>query len=578
MTRPLRRSFLPALLIAALLAPTFSLVLPSRAYAIPVEVTSDTSATSLESLLEEAGTHLETAFSAVKNAITAVASVTSAAKQTALVIEKYVLQPLAFVMSGNLLKSVTSAMMKFISGGNGLGKPLYIQNLRKYLQNVGDVEAYAFFNEFSRSSNSPFKDAISSSLRNKYLQQTSSSGFFEGNKCTLEDVSADIMAFLAGDWSQGGVATWFELTTKDQNNPYTFYYLAEEQLARRVETAQGTKTTEANWGQGFLSWCGTDMNTSTTTTSGDRFSCSGNPQCIPQPGDACTKNDGTQGVIQTPGSVLKAHLDKLLGAGVDKFLIKAGDMATQVNTIMGDISAVMRTVNLATSLFEQSGFLGFSGGTDAPSSDFRNSLSEDGYIGITIESVGATSEAQGVTSTSDFSTRVNQYEAAWITIGNSADAAAASLTELANSCSTQAGAAQSAQTTHVQPVQDQADAAAALVESDRNLLIQIESQAQSGDPAYATSLTQLATASPTETDVAVAEQEAIAKGMAKADPTGSLNVSGGTTADRMNLIKANADALRANPDTCPPPPPPDGEPPPPPPDSPSYPSYSEGGD
>ena len=800
--------------------------------------------------------------SSIKNAASYVLDISNTAANVAKQIKSYVLDPIAFVVSGNLLKSITSSILGFVGGKNGTGKPLYVQNLQGYLQNVGDVQAYNFLGQFSRNSNSPFAGAISSSLRNNYLQDTSLAGFFAANKNTLGQASSNPSGFLAGNWSLGGVAAWFSLTTQCQNNPYCFFYTSQNQMARSVQGATSAKLAQLNWGQGFLSWCGSagglagaggaggstggvggtgetddtgagggtdyggvscpdgtenvgsggcarlaedgipgyyvlpnDYSCSPGTTfnrdyggceadgvisvpndangnpayaagsaaaqdfdgSGDayngkpdtatvddgtaKFSTAGKnlsattdltrlnsilneaskslpasyrvvvtsaqrgggggsahdfgsavdikiigpngaisnrgdisatgvykdlaiaaynaqqtlypelgtktlrwggcfdtsagsgvkdgmhydltgktrPQgrycssglsglasaktsLVPQnslvasaytapsggssgrvgqvlaatigteavsapsagvsgnassvrPGDPCTKSDGTEGTIQTPGSIIKAFLTKALGSNIDK-LAQVGDISASISGIMSNIGTVMRTVDLATSLFGGSsgGLSGFSGNSsyDSPFADYLNSPA---YLGTTVQDIASNASALGMSGT-DLAGRAGAYGAAWATIGNTANAAAASLTTLANSCPTQAGAAGSALSGAVKPVQDQAAAAAATVVAARELSDKVASEGAAGDSAYATDVAALASARPTAGDIVTAEHEATAPGLAEASPVGSLQVGGGTIADRMNLIKANADATRGNSALCPPPSPP----------------------
>ncbi|MDE1944598.1 MAG: hypothetical protein KGH97_03860, partial [Patescibacteria group bacterium] len=238
----MNRAPLAALLLALLIAPASFLALPSRAHAIPVT---------------EVGPNLvENTITAVKQTLSTALDVTNTAANVARQIKAYVLDPLAFVMSGNLLKTITSSMLGFVGGQNSSGRPLYISNLRNYLQNVGDVEAYSFLNQFQSQSNSPFAAAITSSLRANYLQSTSAAGFFAANQSTLGNYSSNPNGFVSGNWGLGGWAAWMGLTTAPQNDPYTDYFIAQNQLYNQVGTAQSTKLAQANWGQGFLASCG----------------------------------------------------------------------------------------------------------------------------------------------------------------------------------------------------------------------------------------------------------------------------------------------------------------------------------
>ncbi|MDP2594195.1 MAG: hypothetical protein Q8P36_02560 [bacterium] len=255
---------LVALLLAALIAPTafFSYATPVRA--VVVEVVSDTSATSFETAAKSAISAIQDTISAVKATASHLLQITETAAEYAQYIKAYILDPLAFLMGGNLQKSITSSILNFVNKNK-----LYVQNLPGYLQNVGDVQAYAFLNQFSSNSNSPFASTITSSLRANYLQQTSMAGFFAANRNTLSQSSPNYRSFLAGNWSQGGTSAWFALTTQDQNNPYLLYYRAQDQMTRSVQNMAAAKLAQLNWGKGFLSWCGSGVNTTSSLGSGE---------------------------------------------------------------------------------------------------------------------------------------------------------------------------------------------------------------------------------------------------------------------------------------------------------------------
>src|SRR3989344_8405212 len=110
---------------------------------------------------------------------------------------------------------ITAGVIAFVIGkANGTGVPQFVVDVQRSLQTVGDSRALAFFDQYGRNSNSPFAASITSSLRNSYLQKTSLAGFWAANMNTLARFSPDVNAYLAGNWSQGGVAAWFALTTQ----------------------------------------------------------------------------------------------------------------------------------------------------------------------------------------------------------------------------------------------------------------------------------------------------------------------------------------------------------------------------
>ena len=548
-----QRSVIVILLTITLVAPSVFLIVPQRAHA--------------QYAVTEVGANLvQDTISALQNTITAVSAPITAAATVAQQVNAYVLQPLAFALSGNLLKTITSSVVAFVNGKtNGIGKPQFVANLQGNLQTVGDVQALAFFARL-KSSNSPFAASITSSLTKNYLQNTSLAGFFAANQCTLAKSSPNVNKFLAGDWSQGGVKEWFALTTQDQNNPYTLYQASQAELASVVSGAQSARVTELNWGQGFASWCGTNAKASS--------------------GDSCINKDGSPGTIQTPGSIIKSSLDKALGTDQDK-LVKMGSTASEINGILGNIGSIMNTVGLGVSIF--GGSSGSSGGllgVANTSSSNRNSLfsqyQSSSFLGATPTSVVAQNAAT-LPAGSDMASRVSKYQSSWNTINTAANTASTSVATMASYCASEAKVAQglldgnsydwnlennkailvsfitsstananAAQTvfaSEIAPVLAQAGAAFSNIVAANAMIEKVQSEQNSVTDAtsgsvYAADVQTLQTMSPTGSDIANALQDSQAFGMASASPGGSLTVSGGSIMDRMNLITANANTMK----------------------------------
>lgn len=532
------KNFCTITLALLLVVPVSFLANPPRAHALDVvHVIQNTSLTDLTTM--------------IKSTITSVASVTSSVANVALQIDKYVLEPIAYVISGALLRSITSGIIAFVAGtANGTGVPQFVQNLSLNLQTLSDGRANAFFTNFSQSSNSPFSASIVSSLRTNYLYTSSQAGFFAQNKCTLGSVSPNQTAFLAGNWSQGGLPAWFALTTQPQNNPYMLYNNSQSQLLSVVTGAQQVRLQELSWGNGFMSWCG-------ATPAGAKA-----PSGF-LPGDACTKADGTPGVILTPGAVIKSSLDKAIGVPIDR-LINVGNVAPEVNSIFSNIATVMKTVSLGQQILGQLGSCGLSGvvgacsssglssGGTSPLQQYQNSSD----LGVTLGSVYSDAGTQAAVG-GGMPARIQQYQSDWNTIGMAVDAASSSVQSLINYCQSQAtnangaiiNAAHAAMNTQIIPAANQVAAAnTAILNAEAALQrVAVEQPTDSSAGAAAASQSSfmsdtqlLLTMSPTASDVAKADQEAASFGDAVATPPGSLNVSGTSLIDRLHLINTNA--------------------------------------
>ncbi|MFH1178595.1 MAG: hypothetical protein V1711_02655 [bacterium] len=528
-----------------------------------------------------------TTINAIKSTLTEMHAYTSMVTGYAQYVNTYVLQPLAFVLSGNLLKAITAGVLAFVIGEtNGTGAPQFVQNLQGHMQKVGDTQAFSFFAQFGKNSNSPFAASITSSLRNNYLQNTSLAGFFAANQCTLSKSSQNINAFLSGNWSQGGTRAWFALTTQNQNNPFTLYQASQGQLASVVGSAISARGAELSWGQGFLSWCGSDTSSGPVTV-GSKSS----------PGDPCTNEDSTPGTIKTPGSTIKAALDKVLGADQDKW-VQMGQVASEIGGILSDVGSVMGTASMAWNILggANSGGLfgvGQSSGSGASSqlSQYRTS---PGYLGVT-QSTVAQNAANLPATDASISSRISQYESAWNTINAAANTASTSVAALASYCSSQtivardllnstyigdstaegiltpfisasnaqANTARMAITTEIVPVFAKVSAASTIVATANAMVLKVQNEMNSAisgsSTAYVADMQTLQTMSPTPIEVSNALQDSQAFGTATASPAGSLTVFGDSLVDKMNLMSANANTLQAS---C---------------DIPIIPSYSYGG-
>lgn len=496
---------LAALFLVLSLSLSGVLIAPQRAHAIPVTVVADW----IEALV------------LIEDAITAIATPISAVANVADRINTYVLAPIALIKSGQLLKSMTAGVVAFVTGqANGTGIPQFVQNLQSNLQRVGDTQAFAFFVQYSRNSNSPFASSITSALRSNYLQNTSAAGFWSANRSTLSLASPNVNAFLGGNWAQGGAKAWFALTTQPQNNPYTLYQRSQAQLASVVTSATAARLSELNWGQGFLSWCGPAEN---TTDENDGTGMEGTA-----PGDACINGDGTWGTIKTPSSVITASLNKVLGSGQDK-ITQIGNMGGQIQGIFASFVKIMNTINLARDILGGSQSGGLAGAGNLPA--FRDTTGEANAAVAGLNATGNTLDNELQTAASASSTaRSASYTAAWNGIKNAANAAADTVDDLKAFCTDAAERTKNNNPAFSAIAKAQALAAETALAKITSVISQ--------------TTTALSVSAPTAAETDYATRQAASTGEAVANPTGSLNVSGGTLYDQMNLYSENAPPLK----------------------------------
>jgi hypothetical protein len=304
------------------------------------------------------------------------------------------------------------------------------------------------------------------------------------------------------------------------------------------------------------------------------------------PGDPCTNKDGTAGTIQTPGSTIKATLDKVLGGQQDK-LVQMGNISAQVNSILSNIGTVLNTINLAANILG-----GSSGGgllnAGAPNGALKQAdragapppgFGQSGYFGTTNTQIQQNSGISNVTDAantdrngvaaaiprdtnadglsgsssggSDMLSRVASYKNSWGAIGLSASTTASALQTMMSVChayfngnsSPYELAAQNALSFEVSPILTQAAGIQAIVDAATAQYNLVKSESSSS-PTYEADLKKLDTMPPTASDVSTAQYNATAYGGATATPAGSLTVSHSSIVDQMNLIRNNAASIQ----------------------------------
>jgi hypothetical protein len=383
------------------------------------------------------------------NAATKVSSALTANSTTALATKGYILDPLAFAASKAVLNSVVQSTVKWINSGFS-GSPAFATNLNSTLLSVSNSAADSFVQQLTSngSINSPFQNQVATAVAANYNTNTNG-GFFAANPYTLNQASPNPTAFLAGNFSQGGLDAWFSAVTNPSNNAYGAYEIANSALNSQVANAQSNQKTELNWGKGFMSYKG-NCNSATTKTStgGTATSLSGNTTCA-------------LASILTPGAAIESQLEKSLGSGVDQ-LVTANQFNEIVNALVGQLTKQV---------------LGSGGlsGLSQPSSSGGSSY---------LDQITSTQAAANTSLSASFSqtvstqiTQLQQFQSEWATINSAAQAAEAALAGTTSACFPNA---QQTITTTVQPVIVQAATELSDANTSINSLNTILSEANSG--------------------------------------------------------------------------------------------------
>lgn len=457
----------------------------------------------------------------VKNTITALATQFMKGLTNQLVIKEYVLDPIAWVVSQQMIQGMTSSVLNFVGGSNPSNRPQFVQDLMSHLQAVGDVQFYSFYNDLTtKFGSNPFASSIASALQNSYFQNTDSIGFVSKMQCTLNTASPNINGFLNGDWSQGGIQAWVALTTQDQNNPYMFYQAAKSELNAQVSDAQNSRSTQLKWGQGYLPACGGN--------SGG----TGSAQAMALAAASCLLQNGAQQIAQTAGATIKSALDKALGAGQDKMVA-----ADEISEVIGSLAQQLVSNVLGS---------GISSLTQGANSYTRQYAASAVPAGNTTSSSGqlATNAAN---TAQQRATDASTYEADWKSILSSANNAKNALQNVVSSCSSSGTQAQGIITNTIDPTVATAQQDIQAAQNTVSLAQQVQNEsistASGQQSQLQTDLSTLQAAPPSASDLTYANQQSQSTGGATAPAADSLSVTGGTLVDQFTLFTSNAQTL-----------------------------------
>ncbi len=343
---------------------------------------------------------------------------------------KELLAPIFWALSKATLQSLVASTVNWINSGFN-GSPAYATNLGQTLRSVADAEAESYLRQLTSNSSirSPFQDQVFQYIRNNYYRSSARDAILGMNTYNLNQYTPNDTAFLAGATTKGGLNAWFAAVLNPANTPVGAAQLAANELQAHVSGAQAQRTTELNWGQGIASFRGKCASAPAPTAGATSLtSLSSAEKCF-----------GAS--IQTPGSVIKASLDKALGSGIDT-LVSARDFDQIVNALLSQL--IMHVTGGSGSLRDLSGSSSNTGNT----SYFNQPDSSQSTINNTVASdFTATVNAQV--------SQLQQYQSGWITINAAAeDARSALTTSICDRTNTTATL-----TNTVQPVIDQSTTA-----------------------------------------------------------------------------------------------------------------------
>jgi len=167
---------------------------------------------------------------------------------------------IAYCIINAMIEYLADATIDWINSGFD-GNPAFVKDPKTFFSDLGDQAAAGLIQDVIGGATGidvcqPFRVDISTGLG-----AGSGSGyagdFGSRSKCTLGDIAAsaqDFQVYTSGNSSQSGnFDTFYNMSQNDQNNPYGMYFMAQEELSRRVALQQNTAHVDMSLGNGFLS-------------------------------------------------------------------------------------------------------------------------------------------------------------------------------------------------------------------------------------------------------------------------------------------------------------------------------------
>lgn len=253
------KKFTAAVLAVTFVVATYGQALqPPRAQAIPV--------------VEQGLNLVWNNLSAIRNTISAAADIIMSGNISALSLKEYTLDPITFWIARLILNEIRKSTIRWINSGFQ-GSPAFITDLEGFLLNTADkiIGEFIYGSELSFLC-SPFELDIRIAL------SASTQSLEDEIQCTLSDIIDNVDGFFQGNFTDGGLAGWFEITTNPNNNFYGAQATAKAALRGRLADGRQVELNLLDWGDGFIS------------KEGDCVSIAGDEECtITMPGTAISE-------------------------------------------------------------------------------------------------------------------------------------------------------------------------------------------------------------------------------------------------------------------------------------------------
>lgn len=152
----------------------------------------------------------------VESTISAAENIAQTVFATKIDMKEFVLDPLMWALAEAMIANMLTSLTTWVNSGFS-GSPAFVTNLDSFLAGVVDRAVGDFLVEKGLGFFcSPFTIDIRLALD---LEFFGGGGGARGEQCTLSDITGNIESFVAGNFTEGGWAGWFELTQGPTNDP-----------------------------------------------------------------------------------------------------------------------------------------------------------------------------------------------------------------------------------------------------------------------------------------------------------------------------------------------------------------------
>jgi hypothetical protein len=245
------------------------------------------------------------------------------------------LDALAYTVAQETLDQLSNSTLSWVQSGftqfgqTGGGENSFIGDIDGFLRNVGEQSFNRFLQDVTRDGGSFSEvcesfsgDVLETVARNYYEENDSPTGIefdpdnlpsrgeIAASGCEIAGGDGSLQEFINGNFEEGGWQAFYKTVDNPNASPVGAYLEQNEQLRQRIEQARSTNLRELQNNEGWVS-------SISCPNSGGINNSTGKCQ------------DGSEPVVQTPGSVVSDMVNETVGSGQRQL-----ELADEVNEVV----------------------------------------------------------------------------------------------------------------------------------------------------------------------------------------------------------------------------------------------------